>query len=144
MYESRYRCDCDWQWFLLFTTLNTKLFRALMVLPVRRSSQIDCSLYPGLFENFDNWVASRSVWLLSIFWVRTNSFLRLRSLGLLVVLHNWGLFDPLPTLMLSLVFFLGGWCVFWFTELFWMAYSRCGRTKDLHKGWKISFVRHVI
>ncbi len=63
--------------FQFVTTLYAKLFRLLWVLPVWWSSLIDDLLSPGLLENLNNWIASKSIWLLSILWVRTKSFLSL-------------------------------------------------------------------
>ncbi len=60
--------------FRLLTTLNAKLVRLLRVLPVWWNSLIGELLSPGLLENVNNWVASRSILLLSILWVRTRSF----------------------------------------------------------------------
>ncbi len=38
---------------------------------------------------------------------------------------------------------LGCWIKEWYKALAWVACSRCGRTKALYRGAKISFVRHV-
>ncbi len=58
----------------LLTTLQAKLFHLLRVLAVWVSSIIDGLLSPGLLENLNNRVSSRSIWLYMILWVRSNFF----------------------------------------------------------------------
>ncbi len=54
----------------LLTTLHAKLFLFLRVLPVWWNSIIDDRLSAGPLEKLNNWVASISIWLQSILWVR--------------------------------------------------------------------------
>ncbi len=126
--------------FQLLPTLHTKLFRLLRVPPVWWNCLINDLLSPGLLENLNNWVTSRTIWFLSILWVRTKLFFSLlfsrgsRVRAWSFFFHTWGLQDPSPTLLLPFAFYFVRYGQFARTTS-----SRCRRSKALYRGTKVSF-----